>query len=144
MPAPTQQSAAVAVLLRGDLVLTVCDPVTNLLCLPGGKVEPGETAEQGAARELKEETGLTATSIRYLGRFPSSSRFVAMFWVPTYEGALEASPEGYPIWVLPSEILERPRGPHFAASALWALSAVWRLQGRQDATVVPAVERLGR
>ncbi|HEX2060684.1 MAG TPA: NAD(+) diphosphatase, partial [Thermoanaerobaculia bacterium] len=35
-----------------------------------GFVEPGETLEQAVARELQEEVGLTAKSIRYFGSQP--------------------------------------------------------------------------
>ena len=34
---------------------------------PGGKLEPGEAPELAAARELSEETGLTAGRMQYLG-----------------------------------------------------------------------------
>lgn len=37
--------------------------------LPSGKLEPGETADAAAARELAEECGLAAADRRELGRF---------------------------------------------------------------------------
>ena len=36
--------------------------------IPGGSVDPGESHEAAARRELREETGYTAASWRYLGR----------------------------------------------------------------------------
>jgi 8-oxo-dGTP diphosphatase len=35
-------------------------------CLPGGKVDYGDTGEHAAVRELQEETGLHATALRFL------------------------------------------------------------------------------
>ncbi|MBA8793537.1 8-oxo-dGTP pyrophosphatase MutT (NUDIX family) [Friedmanniella endophytica] len=57
---------AVAVVVRGGRLLVVTrhrvDPtgVSDYVVLPGGGIEPGETPEQAALRELAEETGLVA------------------------------------------------------------------------------------
>lgn len=36
---------------------------------PGGKVEPGEEAEEAAIREVKEETGATVGDLYYVGQY---------------------------------------------------------------------------
>lgn len=56
-------ACASAVLLDGDRVLLVLrgkEPSKGLWSVPGGRVEPGETALEAARREIREETGLEA------------------------------------------------------------------------------------
>ncbi len=58
---PWPRAAASAVLFRGESVLLVeraDGPSEGLWSLPGGKIALGETAEDGARREVEEETGL--------------------------------------------------------------------------------------
>ena len=56
--------AASAVIFRGDTVLIVergKGALPGTWSLPGGHIEPGETARDAAAREVGEETGLVVT-----------------------------------------------------------------------------------
>lgn len=51
-------------MFRGDQVLLVergKPPLAGIWSLPGGHIEPGETAKAAAQRELLEETGLSAS-----------------------------------------------------------------------------------
>src|SRR5262245_25787257 len=49
-------------------------PFQGQYALPGGFVEYGETTEQAAARELAEETGLTAAALTLIGVYSDPGR----------------------------------------------------------------------
>lgn len=49
---------------------------TFTLEIPGGLLEPGESPEQGAYRELREETGYEVQHLEYLGKVPSNPVFL--------------------------------------------------------------------
>jgi NAD+ diphosphatase len=64
-------SAAVAALIfnkEGKLLLTrrAFDPDKGKYDLPGGFVDPGESAEEALIRELKEELGIEVKSLKYV------------------------------------------------------------------------------
>jgi mutator protein MutT len=82
-------SAAVACLIlnsSGELLLTrrAVDPNKGMLDLPGGFVEPMETAEEAVIREIKEELNLQVTDLAYLVSFPNLYPF-SNFEVPTVD-----------------------------------------------------------
>lgn len=58
----------------------------NLLATPGGHVDPGETFEDGARRELKEEVGITANDMVELGSFKHWGNDSKTFLVTNYSG----------------------------------------------------------
>ena len=67
-------TAAAAILTHDDhLALTVRrhEPRQGLLDLPGGFVDPGESAEHGLRRELREELGISVDTLTYLGSWPN-------------------------------------------------------------------------
>jgi ADP-ribose pyrophosphatase YjhB (NUDIX family) len=48
-------------------------PSAGTWSIPGGRCEPGETAEQACIREVAEETGLQVRVIRWIGRVERAS-----------------------------------------------------------------------
>lgn len=73
-------SAAVAVLLfndKGELLFTrrAIEPHLGKLDLPGGFIDPMETGEQAAVREIKEELGIEIHSLRYFASYPNEYIF---------------------------------------------------------------------
>jgi len=73
-------SAAVAVLLfneKGELLFTrrAVEPHLGKLDLPGGFIDPMETAEQAAKREIQEELGIEIHSLKYFCSYPNEYIF---------------------------------------------------------------------
>ena len=73
-------AAAVAAIIfneKGELLLTVraFEPAKGMLDLPGGFVDPGESAEETLSREIKEELNLDITEFSYFISFPNEYLF---------------------------------------------------------------------
>ena len=67
-------AAAAAFICRGGTLLVARrgkEPAAGTLDLPGGFIDMGETAEEGMAREVKEETGLEVKRMEYLFSLPN-------------------------------------------------------------------------
>ena len=77
----------------------------------GGKLEPGETPEECAIREIYEESGLCARDPQLKGllTFPAFAKeedwYAFVFVVTDFEGELIDSPEGVLAWVDDTELL---------------------------------------
>jgi 8-oxo-dGTP diphosphatase len=105
---------------------------------PGGKIELTESFSEGAAREVKEETGLTVKpeDLIYKGVdefvIPGENyRYIVFHYITnTYEGNLLANPrEGKPTWVSLNKLDEiqmqdwfRRRIPHFFQEGTFEIS----------------------
>jgi mutator protein MutT len=77
-------AAAVAVIMecQGKILFGVRkhEPERGMLDLPGGFVDPGETAEEAARREVKEELNIDIQEMRYLFSFPNTYPYRGMVY----------------------------------------------------------------
>lgn len=107
-----RKQAACVLLQNGEKFLGVTRRYTiNDWGLPGGKVDPGETPQQAAIREVREETGLKITNLRLLETSIDRNYEISLFSAD-YEGEIE--PERFCLvdWIDPKLLKEGTFGDY--------------------------------
>ena len=78
------QLAAVAIVTREQKFLTIKRSATvrapGKICFPGGGIEPGETADQAAVREMREELNVEIKPISFVWKSSSPRGFELYWW----------------------------------------------------------------
>jgi mutator protein MutT len=87
------------------------DAYGNLWCLPGGKVDFGQTAEEAIVREVLEETSLECTSAQFLFYMdglpeePADKHYLTLFFECKVKGSLRLNRESSEFsWIGPEDI----------------------------------------
>ena len=119
---PQTPNAASVALIDRDKVLLIQrarKPWFGLWSLPGGRLEPGETAEQAATREIHEEVGLRAYRLHPVRRMQlgGDGRFVLqVFATEAFEGEVVLNDESSAYrWVRPDQLFALPTTPELGA-----------------------------
>lgn len=86
--------------------------------MPGGKVDPGETPEEAAARELQEETGLVASNLRKVFVHKEADGYTTHTFACEVSGEIDTSESGVIRWVTPEVMFAGPFGAY--NKRLWA------------------------
>ncbi|MFI7019981.1 NUDIX hydrolase [Streptomyces sp. NPDC050164] len=115
--------AAVIVLDRASRLLLLERADTGGWGLPGGFMDPGESLEETARREVKEETGLDITDLRLINVFSGQDQFyrypngdqvfnvTVVYEAQTDEGSLQLDPSEaraanfFPIDQVPADLI---------------------------------------
>lgn len=98
------------------LIRRATEPSKGCWSLPGGRVEPGESAAEAAAREVHEETGLVVTVGAELACVTLGSYLVRDFAATAIGGRLRAGDDADDVrWVAPEAIDDLALTPGLAA-----------------------------
>ena len=81
--------------------------------IPGGKIEDNETSKNAAKRELKEETGIQANSLEFIGKcyieYPDKIFDLDLYKVLEYDGAIKNFKENDSMWIDICDILKEEK-----------------------------------
>lgn len=87
------------------------DEYGGLWCLPGGKVDFGQTAEEAIEREVQEETSLGCTSTKFLFYMdglpdePEEKHYLTLFFRCEVKGDIKLNDESDAFfWIIPEKI----------------------------------------
>ena len=110
--APTHEAACVLIIANDGKILAVSRKTNpDDFGMPGGKVDPGETPAEAAARELQEETGLTATNLRQV--FADFDGDCTCYtFVGQISGEIDTDESGVIRWVDPEVMLRGSFGDY--------------------------------
>jgi 8-oxo-dGTP diphosphatase len=98
-------AAAVVLVVRDGKVLAVSRGKDyRNMNMPGGGVEPGESPEEAAIRELEEETGLIAQNLIPVCEDLLGDKVVYFYRVTKFSGNLKSSHEGIASWEEPAAL----------------------------------------
>ncbi|HXN45652.1 MAG TPA: NUDIX domain-containing protein [Bryobacteraceae bacterium] len=135
---PLKPVTAVRLIVRNEsglvLLLRRAPGTTGggLWCLPGGKVDYGDTVEQSAERELAEETGLRAAGLRFLfyqdslPYGPGRMHCINLYFECTAEGEVALNDESIEAaWIGPDDLARY----EITFSHDAALARYWRERG---------------
>ena len=112
-------AASVAIVGRDEVLLIQRNraPSEGLWTFPGGRLEPGESAEQCAIRELKEELGIAIYGLRPLLVLRHREFRLQTFATQTYDG--EIMPDAAEVrawrWVKPFHLDQMQTTPGLGA-----------------------------
>lgn len=81
--------------------------------IPGGKIEKGETPEEAAIREMKEETGIKVKKLKSKGKmiieYPKRIFNLTIFFSDECEGELQEFEENTSEWIDIEELLKKEK-----------------------------------
>ena len=126
----TLLAASVALVRKVDVLLIQRNraPSEGLWTLPGGRLEPGETPEQCAIREIKEELGLDVYALRPVRILRHKQFQLQVYGTQAFEGEIAPDPAEIRAWrwVRPEQLRGLPTTPELGD----VLAAVFRLFDR--------------